>query len=86
MKLLKSGLVLSAVAVLGLATSGMADPMLPKPKRHKVVYVNHAPPAHEDLFPGAIVQPGTTDRYFSDTVNPPFGSLGPGIMQRSWWW
>ncbi len=84
MKLLKSGLVLSAVAVFGLATSAFADPLPAKPKRHKIVYVYRAPAAQEDLFPGSIAQPGTTNRYFSDTITPLPGSLGPGIMQRSW--
>lgn len=84
MKFRKSGLILSVVAIIGLAAPSFAVETTPKHHRHAPVHAHIYPtyrPSNE-LFPGPITDVGSDDRYYSDTRHTPPDQLGPGILQK----
>ena len=79
-------LIVSALALCALAGPSFADDMKPKPKRHEA-----APAAKssdwkglsEDFFAGPVQNPGSDNRYFSDTRQPLIRTLrGVGYVLR----
>ena len=84
MKFRKSGLILSVVSLIGLAAPSLAVEMTPKHHKHAHVYAHtystYRP--NNNLFPGAITDVGSDDRYSSDTRHTPPDQLGPGILQK----
>jgi hypothetical protein len=81
----KSGLILSAVALIGLGAPSFAVEMTPKHHKHAHAYVHaYSPyrPNNNNLFPGAVTDVGSDDRYFSDTRQTPPNQLGSGISQK----
>jgi hypothetical protein len=80
MKFRKSGLILSVVALIGLAAPSLAVEMTPKHHKHAHAYSTYRP--NNNLFPGAITDVGSDDRYASDTRHTPPDQLGPGILQK----
>jgi hypothetical protein len=80
MKFRKNGLILSVVALIGLAAPSFAVEMTPKHHKHAHAYSTYRP--NNNLFPGPITDVGSDDRYFSDTRNTPPDQLGPGILQK----
>jgi len=78
-------LIVSALALGALAGPSFAYDV--KPKHHHVVA---APAARspewrglsEDFFAGPVKDPGSDNRYFSDTRQPKNESLGAPIFQR----
>jgi len=84
------GLILSTVALIGLASPSLAATL--KPKHHKVAHVHHLVYARANdinarndnyLFPGAVTQEGADNRYLTDTANPNQMQLFHGLMQIS---
>ena len=71
----------TAFALAALAGSAFAEDKMSKPK-------HHAPPpsgwreVSDDFFVGRPPDPGSDNRYFSDTKQPKTENLGPTIFGR----
>jgi hypothetical protein len=77
-------LILSALALGAMAAPSFADPVKLKPKHHvaRVESRSQWKGVSEDFFPGQLPDPGSDNRYFSDTRSPNFLNLGAPIFQR----
>ena len=82
--LVSAVLAVSAVAMFASDASAATVKKVRKPHREPVAVsrMDDIYGVHEDFFPGAIQDPGSSNRYFSDTRRPHY-LLGPGYFQRN---
>ena len=80
MKFRIAGLIVSAAALVAFAAPSVAHEL--KLKRHAHARYVAGRSAKPDLFPGAAVNEGSDNRYFSDTRETPVTSLGSTFFQR----
>ena len=83
MSIRASGLLLSIVALAGFAASAFADDMAkPHKPKARVIHATKAPAYGDVVLPvGSVKDPGSDNRYFSDTITPRY-TLGPTIFNR----
>jgi hypothetical protein len=78
--------ITSVLALAALTGPAFADVVKMRPKHHHPIAVASAAPGwqglSEDFFAGQAPDPGSDNRYFSDTRQPKTESLGAPIFQR----